>query len=287
MGVWSLCRCVYWGGGGGGVASGVVVVLVSASECVEVDIISFWSNLVYFVGNKYVCVFVCMCASSIYTVHVLYTSQFSTASFQPSSASLLPLPASPLLLLPPRPRPRPFPRPRRGPHPPRPTTPQQRPLPHIRRHHPLHTPQIMLLPPHKIQPRPPRPPPRLLHDIHADDVRRVQLDPHLDADTRELVAEEEGGVDAAPAELQENPAEGVFVPEADLQDVAGAQAVAGAAEEPGFGGVRVEAEEVVGVEEPEGFLWGGGGGGRVHGDDSGGGEDDYKGGVLVVGLDWG
>lgn len=94
----------------------------------------------------------------------------------------------------------------------------------------------MLLLPHISQPRPPRLPLCPLHHLHALHQRRVHLIPHLDADAGQLAAEQDGGVDASPPDVDADAGEGLAGALADEEDVADAGALrVRAVEEAGAG----------------------------------------------------
>ena len=94
----------------------------------------------------------------------------------------------------------------------------------------------MLLLPHIRQPRPPRLPLCPLHHLHTLHQRRVNLVPHLDADAGQLAAEQDGGVDASPPDVDADAGEGLARALADEEDVADAGALrVRAVEEAGAG----------------------------------------------------
>lgn len=118
----------------------------------------------------------------------------------------------------------------------------------------MHTETLSSHIPHIIQPRPPRPLHPSLHHLNALDVRTIDLKPHLDPHARQLVAQQDARVDAAPPDIQTHARERVAVPQPHEQDVAH------------LGGFRVGAREELrpragGVQE--GQLVGGEGGDGV------------------------
>jgi hypothetical protein len=77
--------------------------------------------------------------------------------------------------------------------------------------------------------------------------------PGLDADAHELVAEEDGGVDAPAADGEADACEGLAVLEGDEEDVADLGGVgAGAVEEGGAGAGWVEAGDLLGCQGGDG-----------------------------------
>lgn len=144
-----------------------------------------------------------------------------------------------------------------------PPTPHHRPLPQIQAHHRLHTPHIMLLLPHIRQPGPARallPP---LHDLDALDIGAVDLHPHLDADARQLVAQQDAGVDAAAADVDAHAGERVARSLPHQQDVADLGAVrVGLGEERGARAGRVEERYLRGLDGGDGLFEARGGRGR-------------------------
>jgi hypothetical protein len=130
------------------------------------------------------------------------------------------------------------------------TAPQHLPLPHVRRNNILHAPHIMLRLPHVIQPRPPRPLNPPLHNLNAFHIRTIYLIPHLHANPRQLIPQQDGRVDALPPNVDAHPCEGIsrFLPhEQDIADF-GSFGV-GFGEELGAGAGGVEDGELVCLEE--------------------------------------
>lgn len=84
-----------------------------------------------------------------------------------------------------------------------------RPLPLILPNNVLHAPDIMRRLAHVVQSSAPRSPLTPLHNFHAIHIRAVDLEPHLNANTRELVAEQNGGVDALAADVEAHAGEGI------------------------------------------------------------------------------
>lgn len=74
--------------------------------------------------------------------------------------------------------------------------------------------------PHIIQPRPPLPLLRPLHNLHALHVRTEHLDPHLHAHPRQLVPQQERRVDPPRPDVQTHPRKGVPGLEGHPQNVA-------------------------------------------------------------------
>jgi len=111
--------------------------------------------------------------------------------------------------------------------------------------------------PHIIQPRPPRPLRPPLHDLNALDIRTIDLKPHLDAHARQLVAQQDPRIHAAPADVQTHARERVAVPQPHEQDVAhlGGFGV-GAGEEFGARAGGVEEGQLVGGEGGDGVFVG-------------------------------
>ena len=121
----------------------------------------------------------------------------------------------------------------------------------------------MLRLPQIIQPCPPRPLNRTLHNLNTPHLGAVDLDPHLHADGQEAVAEQDGGVRAAAADVEADAGEGVAGREGCEEDVADAGDVGvGAGEEAGAGAGGVEGGDVGFVDggDGEGVVVAGGGG---------------------------
>jgi hypothetical protein len=128
-----------------------------------------------------------------------------------------------------------------------------------------------------------------LHDFHTFNIGRVDLIPHLDAHAGEVVAQENGCVDALAADVEAYACVLIAVLEADEQDVSDVCAVdIFAAEEAGACARGVEGGDLGCGEGGDGVFAGCAGGGD-------GGEDgDFLhavfavcGGVLVLGeRDW-
>lgn len=98
--------------------------------------------------------------------------------------------------------------------------PQHLPLPDVLRDDILHAARVMLRLAHVVQPRSVRPLAPALHDLDALDVRAIHFVPHLDADARELVAQQDRRVDAPPPDVDAHAREGVAAPLPHQQDVA-------------------------------------------------------------------
>ena len=93
---------------------------------------------------------------------------------------------------------------------------------------PDHLPQII----QSSSPCPLHPP---LHNFNAFDIGTIYLKPHLDADARQLVAQQDAGINAAAADVHTDARERVAVPQPYEQDVAD------------FGGLGVGAREELGA----------------------------------------
>lgn len=98
-------------------------------------------------------------------------------------------------------------------------------------------------------PSPLRPTP---HDLNARHVGRVDLVPHLDARLEEVVAQQDGGVDAGAADHEQHAGEGLAFCCGDLQDVAYARCAGMLGEEGGAGSGAVEAVLLLVVEGEKG-----------------------------------
>lgn len=101
---------------------------------------------------------------------------------------------------------------------------QRRLLSQMQPDHILHTTPIMLNLPHIRQSRASRPLSRPLHNLDALDKRTVHFIPHLHADTRQLAAQQDRSVDAAPPDVDAHAGEGVAGALPHEQDVADARA---------------------------------------------------------------
>lgn len=98
---------------------------------------------------------------------------------------------------------------------------------------------------HVRQSRPPNLPLRPLHNLDAFYQRGIHFVPHLDAYAGELAAQEDGGVDAAPPDVDADAGEGLACALAYEEDVADAGALGVCAvEEAGTGAAGVEDGEL-------------------------------------------
>ena len=114
-----------------------------------------------------------------------------------------------------------------------------------------------------VQARTPRPLLRALHDLDGSDGRREHLEPHLDADAGEVIAEQHGGGGPAAAHVQAHAGERLAGRRPHQQHVAGARRLRVVArEEPPARARRVEARDLRGLEGAQWFAAGAPVGGR-------------------------
>lgn len=113
----------------------------------------------------------------------------------------------------------------------------------------------MLLLPQIRESRPPRPLLLPLHHLYALHIRAVDLIPHLHADARQLVAQQDPRVDAAPPDVDAHAGIRVAVAEPHEQDVADAGAFGvGFGEERGAGAGWVEEGDLRGLDAGDGVF---------------------------------
>lgn len=112
-------------------------------------------------------------------------------------------------------------------------------------------------------------------DLDAEDVGAVDLVPHLDAELGEVVAQQDGAVDAGAADGQADAGEGLPAPRGDLQHVAGLRRVAARPrEEGGAQALGVQAPDLLGVVGGQRRRGHGSGGGHARVDGEGGPDRD-------------